>query len=591
MKSSNDGSNKGIIDSGGEPAREPAADPARALRRRAEEQTGEPQLETIGALAPEEITRLIHELRVHQIELELQNEELRRVQAELEASRTRYFDLYDLAPVGYLQVSETGIILDANLTAAALLGVARGALVKQRFSRFIVAEDHDIYYRHQRRLFAAGEPQTFELRLCQPDGDSFWARLESIRRDDPAGASVARLVMSDITEHLRLQDQLRQSQKMESVGCLAGGVAHDFNNMLGIILGYTDMALFQASPGTPLHDSLQEIRKAASRSADLTRQLLGFARRQPISPRVLDLNATVEGMLKMLRRLVGEDISLAWRPDTGLGPVKMDPSQIDQILANLCVNARDAIAGCGRVTIETANVNLDETERTDADFVPGDYVMLAVSDTGCGMDEEVMKRIFDPFFTTKEVGQGTGLGLATVYGIVKQNQGLIKVGSEPGRGTSLRIYLPRHAGAGCATGSASSADFPLGQGETVLLVEDEPMLLGLGKSMLQRLGYTVFGAATPDQALRLAREHADELRLLLTDVVMPEMNGRDLAELLKALQPKLKVLFMSGYTADIIAHHGVVDEGVQFIQKPFSLQELALRLRSALSGDAGKYSG
>ncbi len=250
----------------------------------------------------------------------------------------------------------------------------------------------------------------------------------------------------DITEKLSLESQLRQAQKMESVGRLAGGVAHDFNNMLGVIIGHTELALEQMDPAQPLFTSMQEIRKAALRSADLTRQLLAFARKQTVAPKVLDLNETVEGMLKMLRRLIGEDIDLVWLPDSDLWPVKMDPSQIDQILANLCVNARDAIEGVGKITIETHKVTFDEAYCADhSGFIPGDFVMLAVSDDGQGMDKETLDKIFEPFFTTKGIGKGTGLGLATVYGIVKQNNGFINVYSEPGQGTTFKIYLPRHA--------------------------------------------------------------------------------------------------------------------------------------------------
>ena len=393
-------------------------------------------------------------------------------------------------------------------------------------------------------------------------------------------------VKRDISEQLRLADQFQQAQKMESVGRLAGGVAHDFNNMLGVILGYAEIALYEVNPETPLHDKLTQIRKAAQRSADLTRQLLAFARKQTIDPRVLDLNETVEGMLKMLRRLIGEDIDLDWRSGAGLWLIKMDPAQIDQILANLCVNARDAISGVGRVTIETKNVTLtEEACTTHAGLVPGRFVLLAVSDDGCGMDEETQKRLFEPFFTTKELGKGTGLGLSTVYGIVKQNDGLLDVSSEPGRGTTFRIYLPRHAGDIVETRAAGAAEYPQGRGETVLLVEDEPTMLNMGSGMLERLGYRVLTAGSPGEALGLAEEHAGKIHLLMTDVIMPEMNGRELAERLLAGRPGLQCLYMSGYTADIIAHQGVLAEGVQFIQKPFSMKDLAVKVKGMMNDE------
>ena len=328
----------------------------------------------------------------------------------------------------------------------------------------------------------------------------------------------------------KLQAQLIQAQKMESVGRLAGGVAHDFNNMLGVILGHTELALMHTNPSDPFHADLVEIQNAAERSADLTRQLLAFARKQTVAPKVLDINETVAGMLKMLQRLIGEDINLAWIPGFELGKVKIDPSQIDQILANLCVNARDAIAGVGKVTIETANAVLDETYSTaHAGFTPGDYVRLSISDNGCGMDKETLSQIFEPFFTTKEFGKGTGLGLATVYGIIKQNMGFVNVYSEPGHGTTFNIYLPRYAGKAGQAPAESAVELATGQG-TILLVEDEPGILKLTTAILRKLGYTVLAASSPGEAIRIAEEHTGNLNLLITDVVMPEMNGRSISQ-------------------------------------------------------------
>jgi signal transduction histidine kinase/CheY-like chemotaxis protein len=383
----------------------------------------------------------------------------------------------------------------------------------------------------------------------------------------------------------KLQNQLIHAQKMESVGRLAGGVAHDFNNMLSVILGYTELALEKVDPTAPLHADLTEVLKAAERSAEITRQLLAFARKQTIAPKVLDMNETVERMLKMLRRLIGEDIDLAWLPESSLWHIKIDPSQIEQILANLCVNARDAIAGVGKVTIETHTVTFDEAYCADhAGFVPGEFVLLAVSDDGCGMDKEVLHNIFEPFYTTKEVGQGTGLGLATIFGIVKQNNGFINVYSEPGKGTTFRIYLPRHAGEAEKISAEIITEIPHSRGEMVLLVEDALAIRKMSQVILERLGYRVLAAGTPGEALRLAGEYKGEIQLLITDVVMPTMNGRDLADQLHTLYPDIKTLFMSGYTANVIAHRGVLDEGVQFIQKPFSMKDLAVKIREILDG-------
>ncbi|MBN1424080.1 PAS domain S-box protein [Candidatus Fermentibacteria bacterium] len=944
---------------------------AAELRREAEEiarRKAAHSLKSIETLSTEEVRKVLHELDVHQIELELQNEELRRAQAELEASRARYFDLYDLAPVGYCTLSEKGLILEVNLAAAALLGVARSALVNRALTSFVYPEDQDIYYLHRKQLFETGAPQACEFRMLRANAGPFWAHVAATAAKDSDGAPVRRVVMSDITErkkaeatlreseqryHLlvdtaqesivvaqdgllkfvnpvtlglleghseqelidrpftefihpddrsmvvanyrrriagepvqsryafrlatrdgsikwveisaaliewqgrpatlnfltdvterkraeeerqsarefldriinaiadpvfvkddqrrfvlvndalcaivgrpreallgedgddmfpedqvavfrkmdagvldtgnenvneeslsnlssgevrtivtrktryidpagrrflvgvirdftertrveaalresegryrslvelapdaiytiapdgtisslnqafekitgwsceewlgrpfvglvhpddlpgavqsfecslrgefpppyemrirlktggyvvaeftscplvedgrvigelgmarditnrkraeeerdRLQAQLLQAQKMESVGRLAGGVAHDFNNQLQVIFGYTTFAQKHVDPHEPLYADLEEIRKAAQRSADLTRQLLAFARKQTIAPEVLDLNVTIESILKMLRRLIGEAIDLAWLPGKNLWPIKVDPAQIDQILANLCVNARDAIGGVGKITIETRTARFDEvTSAGHVGCVPGEYVMLGVSDDGRGMDKETLDRVFEPFFTTKGAGEGTGLGLAMVHGIVTQNKGFISVQSEPGEGTTFWIYLPRHEGEAVDVLKEPVEETPRGQGETVLVVEDEVSILRLARRMLEGLGYVVLTAGTPGDATRLAEEHTGEIHLLMTDVVMPQMTGKDLAERIMGTRPGLRCLYMSGYTADVIAPFGVLEDGVRFMQKPFTLEDLARKVREALEG-------
>lgn len=397
-------------------------------------------------------------------------------------------------------------------------------------------------------------------------------------------------VTRDITEQKKaekerdkLQKQLIQAQKMESIGRLAGGVAHDFNNMLGVIIGYTEFAIEKEPPGTSLHIDLMEIMNAAKRSSDITRQLLAFARKQTISPRVIDLNNAVESMLKMIRRLIGEDIDLVWQPCPMISMVNIDPMQIDQVLANLCINARDAIQGVGKITIETGHAAIDEEYCFDhAGFIPGKYVILSVSDNGMGIDEAIMDHIFDPFFTTKGVGQGTGLGLATVYGIVKQNEGFINVYSEKGHGTIFKIYLPLHAGDNAEPEPGTLNEAPKSRGETVLIVEDDPAILKIGIRILEQLGYIVLSAATPGEALELIRGYTNRLDLLITDVIMPEMNGRDLTNNIKIQHPDLKVLYMSGYTANVIAHRGILDSGVHFIQKPFTKTEFGTMIRKVI---------
>ena len=339
----------------------------------------------------------------------------------------------------------------------------------------------------------------------------------------------------------------------------------------------------KTDPSQPLYANLAEIRNAAERSADLTRQLLAFARKQTISPKIIDLNATVAGMLQMLQRLIGEDIQLTWQPKANLWPVKMDPSQIDQILANLCVNARDAIVDVGKITIETGNSTVDDNDgAVNAGFIPGEYVLLSVSDDGCGMDTETLAHIYEPFFTTKAVGVGTGLGLSTVYGIVKQNNGFINAHSEPEKGTTFTIYLPRcEDSSGQLQMKYTAETAPRGH-ETILLVEDEPSILSMTTILLEEQGYTVLPANTPRAAINLARDHKETISLLITDVIMPEMNGLTLAQSLHLIHPGLKSLYMSGYTADVIAHHGVLDEGVHFIQKPFTLHDLTIKVREVL---------
>jgi PAS domain S-box-containing protein len=383
-------------------------------------------------------------------------------------------------------------------------------------------------------------------------------------------------------ERARLSQELLQAQKMESVGRLAGGVAHDFNNMLGAILGHVDLALEQVDPSGPLFDDLLEIRKAAQRSAELTRQLLAFARKQTAAPRVIDLDETIAGSLKMLGRMIGENVELVHVPRRGLFPVRIDPAQVDQILANLCVNARDAILDVGRVVIATENVTLDERfTATHPGARPGRHVRLSVTDDGAGMSAETLAHAFEPFFTTKPVGKGTGLGLATVYGIVKQNHGYVEVTSEVGVGTTFSVYLPEHVGPAATAGADEPSAAPRGN-ETVLLVEDEPAILRLTTRILTGLGYTVLGAGSPLGAIRMAADHAGPIHLLMTDVVMPEMNGRDLAAALTIRFPEIRRLFMSGYTADVIAQHSVVDDGVAFIQKPFTRAEVAAKVRAVL---------
>ncbi|MBN2531004.1 MAG: PAS domain-containing protein [Deltaproteobacteria bacterium] len=385
-------------------------------------------------------------------------------------------------------------------------------------------------------------------------------------------------------ENLVLQKKYHQAQRMETVGRLAGGVAHDFNNMLSVILGRTDLILEQVHLDAETYHSLKEVQHAAERSAELIQQLLAFARRQPMKPVYLNLNEVIAKMLKMLNRLIGEHIDLAWLPVDTPGTVKMDPSQLEQIMANLCVNARDAITGVGHITIETRNVSFDRAYcAMNPGFVPGDYVMLAVSDDGCGMDAEIQQQIFEPFFTTKPKGEGTGLGLATVFGIVKQNDGFINVYSEPGQGTTFKIYLTRHFKGAEALPEKNRRQLPKGNGEVVLLVEDEAMVLAVNQITLEKLNYQVLPANSPSEAIAHVTNAGDtRIRLLMTDVVMPEMNGAELSKIIEGMLPGIPTLYTSAYTANVVTHHGVLKEGVEFLQKPIPRDILANKISELL---------
>jgi PAS domain S-box-containing protein len=444
------------------------------------------------------------------------------------------------------------------------------------------------YYVH--KVVAEGA-QEFEWRHQRPNKE-IWDAIVHVITFRANERQLIQLTLQDITQRKvaeeareRLQSQLHQAQKMEAVGHLAGGIAHDFNNMLSVVTGNTELALIESKnfANENLIKRLGSIHDAVTRSAGLVRQLLAFARKQTIHPTVLNINGTIAGMLKVLRRLIGEDIELIWSPGQEIDKIKIDPSQIDQILANLMVNARDAIGGVGKVTIETKNVTVDKDGYPDsADCVAGRYVMLSVSDTGCGMSEETLARIFEPFFTTKEIGRGTGLGLATVYGVAKQNNGFVRVESRLDQGTTFRIYFPAVDAQVRSIETENGSETPPRGSETVLIVEDDANILELAKTILEQLGYSILSAATTDDAMDIANSHDGKIDLLLTDVIMPKMNGRELGDRIKRIHPGIGCLYMSGYTADIIAHHGKLEEGVHFVSKPFSIMDLAVKVRQAL---------
>jgi len=408
-------------------------------------------------------------------------------------------------------------------------------------------------------------------------------RLFSFELVPVAGADYVNVYGRDITEQKNIEEQLRQSQKLEAIGRLAGGVAHDFNNMLGAIIGYSDIILATTDKADPLHRDIEHIKGAGERAAALTRQLLAFSRKQTLQPKVMDLNAAVTGIEKMLGRLIGEDIELSTVLADDLGRVKADPGQIDQIIMNLAVNSRDAMPDGGKLTVETANAELDENyAENHVGVTPGPHVMLAVTDTGCGMDAETRSHIFEPFFTTKGIDKGTGLGLSTVYGIVKQTGGNVWVYSEPGKGTAFKIYLPRIEETVEAAERRRPAAARARGAETVLVVEDEEVLRRLASRILSLAGYKVLEARIGGEALVLCEQHDGPIHLMLTDVVMPQMSGRKLAERVASLRPDMKVAYMSGYTDDAVVRNGVLDPDMPFIQKPFTASGLARKVREVL---------
>jgi PAS domain S-box-containing protein len=693
--------------------------------------------DNMAKLSESETKQMIHELQVHQIELEMQNNELLKCQVELDASKTRYFDLYDTAPIGYFSVDDEGMIIECNLTLANMLNTTRNFIVKSPFSKFIEKDNQDIYYKFRKELIASQETLSCELQIKTSNNAQIWVQLTATPVIDKELGTLLRIVVNDITERKQiediqlflattssgknvesffnvlaeflaerlgvdfvcidrlegngldartvavwcdghfednvtyalkdtpcgdvvgksvccfpasvcqffpddqvlqdlkaesyagvtlwshtgqpigliavikrsrfdnqlivenilklvthraaaelerleaeeekdiLQEQLHQALKMESIGRLAGGVAHDFNNMLQAILGNAELAMNYIPEINKGRENLEEIKKCADRSADLTRQLLAFARKQTVTPKVLNLNDAITGMLKMLHRLIGEDITLKLIAEANICKIKVDPSQIDQILVNLCINARDSITGVGTLTIETKNSLIDDgyCKKNPAAII-GEYVSISITDTGCGIKKEIIDNIFEPFFTTKDTGKGTGMGLATVYGICKQNNGFIQTNSELGIGTTFTIFLPQYNDDN--EESDDVIELPVIRGkETILLVEDEISILKLVTAMLEKLGYTVLSTNSPGRAINIVKEYTDDIHLIFTDIIMPEMNGQDLVNKILQINPNIKTLLMSGYTADIIANQGMLEKGVNFITKPFTMKKMA----------------
>jgi PAS domain S-box-containing protein len=484
-----------------------------------------------------------------------------------------------------------GRYLMVNSADAALIGRPADEIIGHTDQDLFPGKAAEAIRRAELEVIAEEKTRTYEESLSVKGKTRRFLSSKGIYRDPRGKVAGIFGISRDVTEAKQLEMQLRQAQKMEAVGRLAGGIAHDFNNVLSAILSYADLLAEDLSPKDPRRVDAQEISRAAHRAAGLTRQLLAFSRSQMLALKVLDLNEIVAGTDKMLRRIIGEDITLETRLAPELGHVRADPGQVEQVIMNLAVNARDAMPGGGRLTIETGNAVFDEQYRAVHEMVtPGDYVMLAVSDTGCGMDREEQSRIFEPFYTTKEPGKGTGLGLSTVYGIVKQSGGFIWVYSEPNQGATFKVYLPRVYEALDVVPPSPPASAPARGVETILLVEDEAPLRKVVHQILTRQGYLVLASSGGEEALRLARSHPGAIDLIATDVIMPGLGGRELVERLLALHPEASVLFMSGYTDDAVVHHGILERGTAFLQKPFSAAVLARKVREVLDSSESRIS-
>jgi len=692
------------------------------LRRRAEEIAREKAArspEDPEVLSPEETRQTLHDLRVHEIELMMQNEELRRAQAELDAQRARYFDLYDLAPVGYVTLSEQGLILEANLFTATLLGVARSDLVKRPITRFILKEDQDIYYLHRKQLFETGAPQVCESRLRRVDGSHFWVRIDAVEAQDVNGTPMCRLVMTDITErkqrededamraserrfrqtlenvqliaieidtegrvvfcndfllnltgwpqeeiighdwfgrflpeneresvravhqenlctgisftyyenkiqtrngelrHIRwnntavrgadgrvtsiislgediserkraeeekakLEGQLAQAQKMEAIGKLAGGIAHDFNNLLMGILGYTSLMLMKTDKTHPFYEMLKIIERQVESGADLTRQLIGLAHGGKYDVKPVNANDLIIKTSEIFGR-TKKEITIHRKLQEDLHPVEVDSGQIEQVLLNLYVNAWQAMPSGGELYLETQNAVLDEQYCRPFDVIPGPYVKIQVTDTGVGMDAETRQRIFEPFFTTKDMGRGTGLGLASSYGIIKNHGGIINVYSEKGCGSTFTFYLPASEKEILAE-TKPEQEIVSGH-ETILIVDDEANTIVLLKELLETLGYKTLTARNGREAIELYREYRKDIHMVILDMIMPGMNGRDTFLRLKEIDAEVKVLLASGYSIEGEAAK-ILELGCRgFIQKPFSIVELSQKIRTVLDSN------
>jgi len=536
----------------------------------------------LSRISPEEMTGLIHELRVHQIELKMQNEELRRIQGELEMARDRYSHLYDFAPVGYFTVSENGIVMEANLTAATLLGVERSALVGSPFSRFVLREDQDILYFHRKRLLETKKPKSCRLRLVKKGSSEFYANLDwMIVEDGDGGLRQIRIVASDITKQKELENKVRQVRKMEAIGTIAGGIAHQFNNALHIITSRIDLMEMDFPGDENISKSTKEIKNSTFRMAQLTAQLLAYARGGKYHAKTVSLSDFVRETLSLARRVVDSSIHVDLDLPLDILNVKIDLIQLQMVLSAVLVNASEAMEGEGRIRIACRNeIITEEIDGNSPKLTPGNYACLIISDDGKGMNEETNKRVFEPFFTTK--AEGRGLGLAAAYGIVKNHDGWISVDSELGKGTVVKIYLPAIATPVKEDAkSKPKAELTKGQ-STILVIEDEELVMQVTREILERLGYRVLEAKTGQEAIDVVKTFDGDIDLAMLDVLLPGMSGDIIYPLLMKVRPDLKVIVFSGYSIDGPAQK-ILNAGAEdFMQKPFTIVELSEKLKNIL---------
>ncbi|MBI2472109.1 MAG: response regulator [Planctomycetes bacterium] len=556
------------------------------LRRRAEELLREKKGDITGVDA----LALVHELQVHKTELEMQNEELKRALRELEESRNKYLELYDFSPIGYFIVDKQGTILGVNLSGAKLLGIERVSLIKRRFQLFVSEDLWTGFNAFCNRVFGSDVKQTCELRLVRNDASQLYAHVEGMAmRDSEGNMKEWQIAVVDITERKQMEDessklreQLDHARRLESVGKLAGGIAHNFNNILMVVIGYASLLLDEMQEADPLRDYVQKIMKSSEMVASLTQGLLEFSRKQVANPKPVYLNKIVKDVEDLLGKVIRENIKLRTAFCDKDCVVMADVGQVQQVLMNLVSNGCDAMPNGGSLCITTDVAALEsEFAKTHGCGEVGRYVLLSVSDTGVGMDKKVKERIFEPFFTTKEVGKGTGLGLAIVYGIVRQHNGYIDVKSEVGKGTTFRVYLPLATSEVSGTKVETEA-LPKGGTVTILIAEDEESVRNLMKIVLERNGYEVIEAVDGEDALDKFRKNKDKIQFLLLDVIMLGKSGKEVYEEIKKMKPDMKVLFMTGYSDDIVRKRDILNKGFDYILKPVSATELLERVRGVL---------